>query len=64
MRNPERIEKILNILKRVWTTYPDLRFGQLVENIFGEVIELYWIEDDEFELLLLEYEKRLKGEEE
>ena len=33
MRDPKRIEIILNLLKEVWESSPDLRFLQLVENI-------------------------------
>ncbi len=32
MRDPARIDRILNMLKRYWKTYPDLRLGQIVEN--------------------------------
>jgi hypothetical protein len=35
MRDPERIDKILKEISRIWKKYPDLRFGQLLENIFG-----------------------------
>jgi hypothetical protein len=30
MRNPDRIEPILNELKTLWLKYPDLRLGQLI----------------------------------
>jgi len=30
MRNPERIPKILDIIKRIWLENPELRLGQLL----------------------------------
>jgi len=32
-REKARIIRILNLLHRVWEKYPDLRFGQLLENL-------------------------------
>lgn len=34
MRDPERIPEILNRLRTVWEKHPDLRLGQLIENVF------------------------------
>lgn len=34
-RNPERIDPILELLREEWHAHPDLRFGQLVVNLFG-----------------------------
>jgi uncharacterized protein YihD (DUF1040 family) len=34
MRNPDRIPKILKRLEAVWKKNPDMRLGQLIENIF------------------------------
>ena len=33
MRDINRIQIILNTLRDIWIEYPDLRFGQLIENI-------------------------------
>jgi hypothetical protein len=33
MRDPKRIDIIIKELKKVWKICPDLRLGQLVENI-------------------------------
>jgi uncharacterized protein YihD (DUF1040 family) len=30
MRDPERIEQILDVLREVWTQDPDLRLGQIM----------------------------------
>lgn len=57
MRNPERIDKVLAAISEVWKRYPDLRFGQLISNVFSEPT-LYFIEDDE----LIEKIKRFYDE--
>jgi len=56
MRDPKRIDPILNQLKALWTTYPDLRLGQLMENIkstlpdkTGWGPDLFNLEDDVME---------------
>lgn len=44
MRDPKRIDEVLNTVKTVWEQYPDMRFGQLVVNVLG--IDPFYIEDD------------------
>lgn len=44
MRDPKRIDEILNTVKTVWEQYPDMRFGQLVVNVLG--VDPFYIEDD------------------
>lgn len=40
MRDPERIDKIIGLLRILWKRYPDMRLGQLLENyIFGHHLE-------------------------
>ena len=51
MRDPARIDKILNILKSYWKTYPDLRFMQMIVNIVGDE-DQFFLEDDDFEKFL------------
>ena len=46
MRDPKRIPDVLNQLKALWSSYPDLRLGQLILNIIRDPL-LYYIEDDE-----------------
>lgn len=46
MRDPKRIDHILNRLKQVWETHPDLRLGQLILNVVEDPT-LYYIEDDD-----------------
>ena len=46
MRDPERIPEILDKLKEVWEKYPDLRLGQLIDNVVGRSPHpLFYIED-------------------
>ena len=33
MRNPDRINEVIIELHKVWQQCPDIRFGQLIENI-------------------------------
>jgi hypothetical protein len=33
MREPERIERILNLIKQIWELQPDSRFMQMISNI-------------------------------
>ena len=61
MRNPNRIDKILNEIRIIWKQYPDLRLGQLILNVI-ENPALYYIEDEELvELLKQTYLKELKN---
>lgn len=60
MRNPNRIDRILNEIRTIWKQYPDLRLGQLILNVI-ENPALYYIEDEELvELLKQTYLKELK----
>ena len=45
MRDPKRIEKVLQEIGRIWHENPDLRLGQLIGNVL-EGAALYYIEDD------------------
>ena len=48
-------EKILEEISKLWKKYPDLRFGQLLENIFGceknDNRCIFNIDDDKQDLL-------------
>lgn len=56
MRNPERIDKICDKLKEVWKNkYPDLRFGQLMYNLFYNIGDPFYIEDREMLSLIDKY---------
>ena len=67
MRDPNRIDKLTRLLKRVWRKYPDVRLKQLLDFIFyhksekGENIDMIHTEDEEWILML---EKELSEEKE
>ena len=52
MRDPKRIDKILNIIKKVWDKAPDLRLMQLLGNAHGLRDDPYFFEDDKLEAAL------------
>jgi len=59
MKNPNRIDRILKLLKKLWKTMPEQRFGQLLENYLFNCEEcIFYKEDDEIEKEL----KMLLGE--
>jgi hypothetical protein len=50
MRDPARIEPMLNRIRILWELYPDWRLGQLLVNIVRpkrSCPEVFYIEDDE-----------------
>ncbi len=56
MRDPDRIERIVELLRKTWLKQPDSRLTQLVINASGthhDCGPVFCMEDDEFE-------KRLK----
>lgn len=57
MRDISRIPRIIAQLEHCWLKAPDMRAGQLIENIrsFSGIDDLYYIEDDDFETLLDEF---------
>ena len=58
MRDPQRIKRILALLEKAWQEVPDLRLGQLIENIAKELgwNDAFYMEDD---VLQKELRKRL-----
>ena len=57
MRYTATSERIMNALAQQWRLHPDLRFGQLMENIktFSGYEDMYYVEDDEFEALIHDF---------
>lgn len=59
MRDPKRIKKVLKVLGDVWSQYPDLRLGQLLENVTIQAGRpghcLFYLEDGDLILDLCEY---------
>lgn len=51
MRDPQRIDRLLSVVKRLWQKQPDLRLCQLITNAVGmatlkETPDYFYIEDD------------------
>lgn len=46
-KTPEQKQKFLNRLQKIWEAHPNLRFGQLVDNIKLVPQDLYYVEDEE-----------------
>jgi hypothetical protein len=58
MRDPKRIPEFLGRIRRLWETYPDLRFGQLLLNVINadNITSFYYMEDNKLiEILEKEY---------
>ena len=53
MRDPERIDKTLEELGKIWKKYPDLRLGQLILNAAKDPA-LYYLEDKQLIEILKE----------
>jgi uncharacterized protein YihD (DUF1040 family) len=60
MRDPERIERILNLIVALWKRNPDMRLGQLLYNYGGFKDGDYNTEDDETEKNLEESVRKFK----
>ena len=54
MRDPKRIDRILNLLRAYWTQNPDLRLAQIVGNEVpgSRAGDIYNFEDDKLEAAL------------
>lgn len=51
MRDPERIDRICDMIRTVWKTVPDWRLGQLIFNLTREY-DCFYVEDDVIENML------------
>lgn len=65
MRDIRRIRKFCNRLASAWELLPDWRFGQLIENIFGnmksENKDPFFPEDDEMIKYIEEFIQKYTG---
>jgi hypothetical protein len=60
MRDPQRIKPIISLIEEIWNKAPDLRLTQLIMNALGVNYDPYYIEDDDLEKALNEYNKMIK----
>jgi len=61
MRDPKRIEPILQLIREIWNKYPDLRLTQLIMNVLRMNQDPYYIEDDKLHEKLKDYKKLMEG---
>lgn len=54
-RDPSRIDPIIEQLRALWKTHPDMRLGQLIENVAGANEDIFNIEDDDMRERMTEY---------
>jgi len=58
MRDPARIPRMLETIRKVWETHPDLRLGQLLVNAMRPsrpCPQVFYFEDDELEPRIAAY---------
>lgn len=55
MRDPQRIDRILNLIAVIWRREPDLRLGQLLLSFAGFEGDIFYYEDDKTEEKLKEH---------
>jgi uncharacterized protein YihD (DUF1040 family) len=60
MRDPERINRIIERIRAIWLTQPDTRLTQLIMNALNMNSDPYYVEDDLLEERLKQYEETLK----
>ena len=62
MRDPKRIDRIIELVRQVWYCVPDWRLGQLILNVARDCgwEDPYFMEDEELENTLKELVKRWK----
>lgn len=61
MRDPNRISRILELLKEAWKLVPDWRLGELISNLLGPGShDIFQPQDEDWEIMLKEFIKNLK----
>jgi uncharacterized protein YihD (DUF1040 family) len=57
MRDPNRIYEIISLIQAGWQKVPDMRFGQIIENLkrYIGVDDLFYIEDDRLKEMIIDY---------
>lgn len=60
MRDPDRIIRILGLVREIWYRTPDARLTQLIMNALKMNDDPYYVEDDILEEKLKEYLNSVK----
>lgn len=57
MRNPNRIPYILSLIEKGWNKFPDMRFGQLIENLKRHMNreDIFYVEDETMANKIIDY---------
>lgn len=60
MRDPKRIDTILQLLRAQWVRCPDMRLGQLLINLMDktDIMDVFYLEDEKLEIRLRNALKR------
>jgi hypothetical protein len=65
MRDPERIDEMLDLIREVWQSNPDLRLGQLIVNAARmrepAIENIFYIEDGSLAKGLMRYLELVKS---
>ena len=61
MRDPNRIEPMLALIREIWYKYPDLRLTQLIMNALKMNQDPYYVEDEKLKKALEEYKEQTEG---
>jgi len=58
VRDPKRINIVLDVIRGIWNKYPDLRLTQLIINAVHPIEDPFYIEDDILIEKLKKYPKK------
>lgn len=61
MRDTKRIDRVLDKVSKLWHVYPDMRFGQLLENYVFEDKETMFFDEDDISESKLDYALRVNN---
>ena len=59
MRDPNRIEPMIALIREIWYRAPDLRLTQLIMNVLKRNNDPYYIEDETLKKALEDYYKKM-----
>ena len=59
MRDPNRIEPMLALIREIWYETPDLRLTQIIMNALKMTSDPYYIEDEKLKKALEEYKTKI-----
>lgn len=54
-RSTKRIEPTFDAIRKLWYQYPDLRLGQLLENVIPEGKDLFYVEEEDLVQYIEDY---------